>query len=225
MPEEFIAFQKFSDTGLANEIAERLKEHGIEYVIEDNQRIFEPSFANNTIEQDISLRLRPQDFTRANKVLEEYYRQHLENVDKDYYLFSFTDMELMEIVTRPDEWGHFDYQLAKKILTDRGKTMNNETAELLKKQRYDELAKPQAVGRYWIIAGYTLAVLAGIFGLIMGTIYAWSRKTLPDGKRIYVYREADRNHGVRIFFISLFTTAIWFSMRMQVAEIAGYNPL
>jgi hypothetical protein len=34
-------------------------------------------------------------------------------VDKDYYLFAFSDSELIELIRKQDEWGSFDIELAK----------------------------------------------------------------------------------------------------------------
>ena len=64
------------------------------------------------------------DFPRAHLALKAYYQAQLSTMDPDYYLFSFTDTELLEIVTHPDEWGHLDYALAKKLLADRGKPLS-----------------------------------------------------------------------------------------------------
>lgn len=43
----YLTFQKFNDPGLALQIAELLKQNGINCLLEDNQKFFDPSFANN----------------------------------------------------------------------------------------------------------------------------------------------------------------------------------
>lgn len=216
MTDTFLTFQKFNDIELAKEIAERLKQNDIEFLLEDNRKFFDPSFANNTFEPDISIKLRPADFAKAHKSLEAYYQKYLDNVDKDYYLFAFSDEELVEIISKPDEWGHFDYQLAQKILRDRGKEIKPEAADLLKTQRIRELAKPGTTDKYWIYFGYFSAIFGGLFGLIIGGTLAYFKKTLPNGETVYAYREEDRNHGIRILLISVVSLIFWVIVRWNL---------
>jgi len=112
MADNYLTFQKFNDPQLAQTIAHQLAELGIPSQIADEHPNFNPSFVTNVVEPTIHLKLRAQDFDQAHQALEEYYRQHLHDVDPDYYLLSFTDQELKDIVAKPDEWGHFDYALA-----------------------------------------------------------------------------------------------------------------
>jgi hypothetical protein len=214
MTNTFLTFQKFNDIGVANEIAERLKQSNITYLLEDNKEFFDPSFANNTIEPDISIKIKSGDFSKAQIALEDYYKTQLDNVDKDYYLLTFTDEELIEIITKPDEWGHFDYQLAQKLLRDRGKEVKPEVINLLKVQRIKELAKPDTSHRYWIYAGYISAIIGGLFGIIIGWTLAYFKKTLPNGERVYAYRENERNHGTRMLLISIVSLIIWSLARL-----------
>jgi hypothetical protein len=72
------------------------------------------------VDPEINLMLRPEDFTRARTVLEQYYDTLVENTDPDYYLLQFTDVELLELVSKPEEWGIFDHALARKMLKERG---------------------------------------------------------------------------------------------------------
>lgn len=216
MTDTFLTFQKFNDIELAKEMAERLKQNGIECSLEDNRRLFDPSFVNHTVEPDISIKLRAEDFSKAHKALEDYYKRTLENVEQDYYLFDFTDEELIEIVSKPDEWGHFDYMLSQKILRDRGKEIQPEVAELLKTQRKKDLAQPDSSHIYWIYAGYFSAIFGGLLGIIIGWTLAYFKKTLPDGQRIYAYREKDRNHGTRILLISCISLIVWVFVRWRL---------
>ena len=123
----------------------------------------------------------------------------METVDKDHYLFGFTDEELFEIISKPDEWNEFDFQLAKKILRERGKEINQDTINLLKKQRLNDLAKPEEGQRNWIYAGYIFALLGGLIGVFIGWHLSTYRKTLPNGQQVYGYKQEDRKHGRRIW--------------------------
>src|SRR3954470_13187763 len=112
MEDNFLTFQKFNDLELAKAIHQKLQESNIVSFIENERQYFDPTFANNNFGADIRLKLNPTDFTKAHEVLQNFYIAELESVDKDYYLFSFSDEELIEIISKPDEWGYFDYQLS-----------------------------------------------------------------------------------------------------------------
>ena len=215
MEEMFLTFRKFNDAGLASEIASQLKQYDIECVLEDNRKIFDPSFAYNTVEPEINLKLRSADFSKADKALENFYQKDLDNIDPGYYLFEFTDDELVEIISKPDEWGHFDYQLAKKILRERGKEIKPEEADLLKTNRIEELSQPDNIHTFWIYFGYITSVLGAPFGILIGCILAYFKKTLPNGQRIYAYREKDRNHGTRMIIISCISLLFWMGVRWK----------
>ncbi len=215
MKETYLIFQKFNDIELANEIAERLKQNDIECFVQDNQgKFFDPSFANNSVEQDIVIKLKPDDFIKANKALEDYYKKQLDTVDKDYYLFEFSDNELIEIISKPDEWGNFDYQLAQNILKDRGKEIKSDTVQNLKTQRIDELSTPEKASKLLIIAGYFFIFFGGVIGIIIGWSLYNGKKTLPNGQRVFVYRNEDRMRGSRILLLGAIVLVLAIILRL-----------
>lgn len=209
MTENYLTFKKYNDVGLATEIGEQLKANQIEYAIEDNKQFFDATFANNSFNPDISLKLKPEDFSKAQKVLDSYYQQSTTSVDKDYYLFEFSDQELVEIISKRDEWGEFDYQLAQKILSDRGMEIKPEIVELLTEQRSKDLSKPETSSKYLIYRGYFSAFFGGFFAIIFGYNLAYSKRTMRDGQQIFTYREEERKHGERIVLIGIISTIAW----------------
>jgi hypothetical protein len=141
MATHFRTFQQFSDPGLASVIAEKLEAQQIECVVEKVKPLLEPSFFRNPVEQTIHLKVRDSDLGEAHKALEEYYRHQLQDVDPGYYLHAFSDLELLDIVAKPDEWGHFDYVLARALLADRGLEIPDDIIEAMKQQRLLQLAR------------------------------------------------------------------------------------
>jgi hypothetical protein len=141
----FKTFQTFNDPGLASAIADKLKARSIVCHVEKVQPLLEPSFFRNTVEPNIHLKVRVADLDRAHRVLEEHYEHQLQDVDPGYYLFSFTDIELLDIVAKPDEWGHFDYVLARELLAKRGLPIPDETIRQMKQQRLRQLARQSRV--------------------------------------------------------------------------------
>ncbi|MDH7462268.1 hypothetical protein QEG73_13300 [Chitinophagaceae bacterium 26-R-25] len=208
MNNAFVTFQRFNDPELANATAEKLKENNIEALIENGRQFFNPNFANNAVEADIELKLKQSDFARAEKIIESLYNESIDNVDKDYYLFEFTTAELKEIISKPDEWGKFDYQLAQKLLKERGVDLSEAKISSLKEQRTKQLAEPESVSSNWIIAGYILPFIFGFPGIVFGWIIAYSKKSLPDGQKVFIYNNKARAHGRRIFRISLIVVGL-----------------
>lgn len=209
MENEFLVFQQFSDAAVADAVASVLKQNGIEFLLSNNHKILDPAYTNNALTVDISLQIKKDDFIKARTCLEEFYKTQVDNVDKDYYLFSFTDEELMDLVATSEEWGYFDYQLTLKILKDRGIEISPGVIDLLKSRRIKELTKPEYVHKYFLYLGYISAILGGLFGFIIGLAIAYHKKTLPNGRRIYAYRQQDRDHGIRMILLSFSGIFIW----------------
>lgn len=214
MPDNFLVFQRFSDPGLADEMAGLLREKGFECLIEKDSRFFDPSFTNNDFDPTISLKLKGQDFVSAHEALEQYYEKENIAVDETYYLNEFSDDELMNIIKQPDEWGAFDYFLAKKILQQRGRKITETDTALWRQRRTELLAQPERQSSFWIYIGYVLAIAGAFFGLVIGWMLVTSKKTIPDGRRVFSYNEQDRKHGRRIMWISGTLFLLWLVLRI-----------
>lgn len=191
-------FKRFIDAAQAKELAEELGNKGIECQLIDNSMSAEITFSNN-----IELLIRLSDFEKANRILDEKAEILLVDINKEHYLFDFTNDELYDILSKPDAWNPLDYKLAQQILNDRGQDINEDLLKTLKQARLAELSKPAKGQTFRIIVGYIFSFAISIIGLIIGW-YLWkSKKTLPGGEKIYVYSENDRSHGLLIFLIGI----------------------
>jgi hypothetical protein len=215
MADQYQTFHSFNDIELVNEVAEKLKQNDIKFIIEKSRPILDASLVDTSlVEPDIHLKLQPGDFEKADKVLEDYYQTQLDSIDNDYYLFSFSNDELKEILTKPDEWGHFDYQLAQKLLKERGLEIDGATANRLKQDRIKELSEPEKASPFLIFFGYCFIPFGIIVGFFIGRHLFYSKRTLPNGQTIFSYRESDRKHGNRIMIVAVILFVIivasWF---------------
>lgn len=209
MPETFRTFQKFNDPELAVTIAGKLRDGNIESHIVDENPNFEPSFSPNIVAPTIHLKVKAEDFDRAHEVLEKYYQQQTDEVPPNYYLLSFSKRELMEIIAKPDEWGHFDYALAKRLLADRGHFVTPQTVTTLKEERLRDLSQPEKPQTGWIVLGYIFAIFGSFIGILIGYMLTHTRKTLPNGENVFVYSPRTRWHGKRIFYLGLAGLVFW----------------
>jgi hypothetical protein len=203
MIENFIAFRSFPTLDQARELELLLNKNNIKTVLGDNIPPLDITFSGSTLQNQYEIKIDPSDFEKAEIILEKDTENLLDTIDKDYYLLDFTNEELYEILLNSDEWNVFDYKLAQKLLTDRGKTIDTEMLTSLKKERLKILAKPEENQKAWIIAGYLFALLGGGIGIVIGYSLWRSKKTLPNGERIYSYNAEDRKNGQRIFLISI----------------------
>jgi hypothetical protein len=204
MTEQYSIFRTFSNFGLAIELRNILEENEIDTVLDDNSAPVDVTFSVGASAQDkIEIRIKESDFEKAELILEKAAKAQLNTIDPEYYLFDFNDEELYDVLLKSDEWNKFDYTLAQKILKERGKNIDQELINSLKKQRLEELAKPDENQKPWIIAGYIFALLGGFLGIIIGYFLWTSQKTLPNGQKVYSYSAKDRKQGKYIFFVAV----------------------
>ncbi|NOT50421.1 MAG: hypothetical protein HOP10_03985 [Chitinophagaceae bacterium] len=219
MAEEFLLFHKFPDEDSAKDFAVDLEKVGIVYKIETVPSFMDSNIMGALADSYFIVKIPSSDFEKANTALREYYKNFIETVDKDYYLFNFSHTELLEIIARPDEWGYFDYQLAQKILATRGTPVNETTMTRLKESRKIELAKPEKDQWYLLVIGYiiiglgflyhfrpggfVLSSYGVVFSFLIGSILAFHKKLLPDGSKVYSYNKETRQHGKIIIALSI----------------------
>jgi hypothetical protein len=214
MGEDFVTFQKFNDQYSAKQFGKLLSGQNIKYVLENNSLSFDPTFANNSFGTEYCIKIKNEDFEKVNAILEAKSEIEISEIDKDYYLLSFSDEELIDVIAKSDEWNKFDVSLAKKLLRDRGKEITSLQIEEIKKRRIAELSKPEKSQEGYIILGYITALLGGLLGIFVGWHLLTYKKTLPDGNRVYVYSEKDRKQGNRILILGSVFFIFWFTIKI-----------
>lgn len=156
---EFVTYEKFATIGELKEFVELLQENNIPYELEEDVQLFDASFANISHHRDYRIQLLPQDFQRVDELRNKQADIELSEIDPEYYLFQFTDEELIDLISKQDEWSPFDFQLARKILKNRGKEISSEEIHELKEQRIEQLSQPEKDSKPWVIIGYVCAFL------------------------------------------------------------------
>lgn len=238
MNNPFLTFQTFSDPSLADEMAEKLTNCDIEVKIEKSAQLLDSVFIGVSSSPDLCIKILSSDFVRAHQCLEDYYKKEVDTADPAYYLFSFTDEELLEIINRPDEWGPYDYQLAKKIMQEKGKEIGPLTTSRFSLQRLEELSKP-ASGSGLITVSSIFIVYILISSLFMyinqsfnfpysiflvllaGSHLAYGKRTLPDGRQVLLFDEKDRKSGKVISIIG--TVLLVWTFFMIVLVTSEYS--
>lgn len=190
--EDFIVYQTFTNQEEASDLVDLLKENTIDYKVESSSGAFNPSFV---FTPEISVLISPLNVRLVDSLF-------VSQAPSDHYLFAFSDDELKGIIEKKDEWSSFDYQLAQKILSDKGILLDENTMKEIENQRIEELRQPEESQKSWIIIGYALILIGALPGIFIGYSIWKGTKTLPNGEKIHRFSESDRQHGKWITWIS-----------------------
>ena len=211
MNTNFVLFQKFTSQSEAVAFGKLLNENKIDCSVENISVNFDPILSNNEFGNEFCVKINSDDFEKAHFLLQEKAKAEISEIPENYYLLSFTDEELFDVVKKSDEWNKYDVELAHKLLKDRGKEINDQALNEIKQQRIAELSKPEEGQNIYITIGYIAAVLGGILGVFIGWHLLSFKKALPNGSRIYAYSQNDRKQGNRILILAIIFVVFWLS--------------
>ena len=213
MPSIFVKYRDFSEREEATDFASVLKSNGIEYELEEVKDQLGSVYGATPLQYLITIKVRQEDFSKIDSLLLADAAKQVDNVDKDHYLFGFSNEELYDILSKPDEWSPLDYQLARKILRDRGIELQDQVVDMMKDQRIQQLAQPEPSNNALIYGGYLCSVLLGFIGAFIGWHLMSSKKVLPNGQRVGAYSDNDRKHGFRIFVIGIVMSVVGLALK------------
>ncbi len=218
MPDEFQTYQRFPNATVAQPLLHLLHEHGIDYETKLDQPPIDASFAFNETSRYFLVQLRPADFERAHALELAAAENQLADLPADYYLLSFSNEELLEVLGKPDEWNSLDVALARHLLQERGEAPSPEQLEQLSHQRLQELARPEPRQSRWVVAGYVLAVFGGVLSFFIGWHLYSHYRQLPNGERVPVFQAPDRAHGQRIMVLGVLGFLALLAWRFYVSR-------
>ncbi|MFT5861189.1 MAG: hypothetical protein ACI865_003310 [Flavobacteriaceae bacterium] len=202
--EKPITLRSFASLDDAQELVVLLKENDIyAEIAKDSGGNLDKSFEGETMLQGFEVVISPEDKTFVEKILREKAEQLMADIPTDYYLFQFSEDELIDVIVKNNEWSAFDVALSQKILSDRGIDLKSLNISEKREARIEELSEPEGGQTFWIILGYLFALLGGFFGLLIGYFLWKTMRKIPDGTKVHNYHETVRSHGKNIFFISL----------------------
>ena len=208
--EEFVAYRKFSLLPAAEDMIELLKKNNIPYEFEDNSPSADLSATYGSVPQsEFIVKIMKEDFSKTDTLLEKEALEIIPTLDKEYYLFSFTNDELYDVIENYDKWNTVDFILAQQILRERGEVLTDEVTIEKKERRIRDLAEPESAMQGWIFIGYISAVLGGVLGMFIGYHHWKFKKRLPNGERVFTYDEISREKGRILFYTGAFFFIIW----------------
>lgn len=217
MSQTYVSFKKYPDAKEARAIQQLLIDNGIECTFIDGGSAM-GSAMSGELSKEYELQLHPDNFEKAQTLLEKEAEGMMANLPEDYYLLEFSDEELYDVIMKHDEWSEFDYMLARKLLQEKGKTVDESLIRSLRKQRIEELTKPEQDQTAWIVFGYCASVLGGFFGIVTGYVLWSSQKTLPNGQVVHTYSQRDRMHGKNILILGCIMLPAGIALKLLLAK-------
>lgn len=211
---QYTTYDRFFNSEEAAPILAILKEHAIPFEFSAIPKTVDAVIAGGQPSYLYEVKISPAQFESVNRLLRDKIKVNLDELDPDYYLFTFDDFELVEIINNPDEWGRFDFVIARKILETRGIVYTTEELDVIWNKKIETLARPEKEEKGWVYAGYFFALTGGFFGVLIGLVLLQSTKTLPDGRKVRTYDEATRKQAKTILFLSLIVFAVCLTLKL-----------
>lgn len=211
---EFLTYKKYKSQEESSFLTDLLEKNKLEFRVVNIAPSLDITFTGyNEFDDKIAIKLKPEDFIKANELLVKNADSVIDTLDKDHYLFGFSDEELIEILERFDEWSETDFLLAKKILLQRGHKITSENIEKLRCDRIEELKQPEKGQKGWMLFGFICAAFGGLLGIFIGYFHFRFKKRILTGERVYAYDLKTRKLGLRMLIIGAISLSIFiFSM-------------
>lgn len=217
---ELIPYRKLREEAQAIELIAILKENNIHSDFRKISGDLDSTFQGEISTFKYEVRLKEEDRSSADLVLEKLAFAEVEDVDPSHYLFSYSNDELIDILVKRDEWNEIDYVLSRKILKERGVQIDDEEIKEKYNSYISALSEPKGGQGIWIFLGYLSAIVGGFFGLLIGYMIWQAKTVLPNGSKVPAYNHSTRFHGQIIFFMSCITVVIFFVLKFftQIME-------
>ncbi len=206
---EYLTFRKYATAEEALSMQEFLQAGDIPAVLEETPVMLDQQLIGQHFDNTFLLKIPAALFSAADALIRQLQTTDDEDADPDYYLLAFSEAELREVIEKKDEWGEYDYALALKLLEKKGVTFTPAQLAYLDRQRKEQLARPEAIGRLWLWIGFLSAFIGGLLGFFIGGFLWYTKKTLPDGTRVYAYTPAIRKQGTVMLCVGTVMTPLW----------------
>lgn len=189
----YATYARFYAEAQAAELRAFLEGKGIAYVMEKDRPVLDKIYAGENLESMVNLKIPSEDFLRVNDLIVHEFPVDEEQVAKDYYLYTFSPQELLDVIHGNGDWNYFDRALAARILERQHIPITAEVAT-------PESFRPYHVGPGMLLLEYMAAVVFSYAGIIIGIATLAAYKTAGDGTKMKMYDSVTRTHA-RIWLV------------------------
>ncbi len=199
---KFIEIKRLPFKEEVDNILEILDSRGIIYTVENTRPTVDTTFSNSAM-VDYIIKVKEGQVQEAIDLLEKVTPESF--IENEYYMDSFSDEELKEVISMQEDWNQHDLDYAKKMLEERGIEVDEE--EIL--DRRDKVVREQTepvMAKYSIIlVGYICSFAGGWIGLLVAMHLKYKTKEIADIGKVPYYKNESRKHGDNMLIIF----AIW----------------
>lgn len=205
----------------ATVLEDLLQEAAIPFRLEATTQLLDAHIVGSSNHPRFVVKIPGDQFGRVDRLLrtEAYERIAEEGIPEDYYLRTFSNEELLDLLRHQSEWSAQDLAVARLLLHERGRTLSEAELQQLHSERAEQQRKGVRGSVPLLISGYVLALVGTTLGLIPAFIVSfaigWSfwgaRNLARNGKRYYHYLPSFRHHGLAIMILAVLSLGVaWF---------------
>ncbi|MGX5819269.1 hypothetical protein ACWKWU_13785 [Chitinophaga lutea] len=226
--DKYLAFSRFHTAEQAAELISLLQANQIPVQYEEEVVLMDKVYVGQNFDQRHLVKIPASHFASADALLKNQITVSPEEVEPDYYLLSFSTKELKDVIANKDEWGHFDYALATKLLEKQGISYSAAQLEELGRSRLETLAKPKDLPMVWVVIGFLSPVIsfvplpffyiAALLGFYIAGFVLLTKKTLPDGSRVRAFSAKTRNRGRWMLLSNIILTALCWLAFLEMTD-------
>lgn len=214
--EQFVEIKRFPFPELITQLKEIFDANGIDYVIENTKPSFDVTFAGGNIVEYI-LKVNHTQKEKAIELLSNGFAD--EFPDDNHYMDSYSDEELIEVISTPEDWDKNDFLYAKKLIEKRGIVVSDEKIEKKKKEIQEDIKKPVKAESIMILMGYLLTILTSGIGVLIALRIKYRKNEIQDNKYgliNYYYDENSRMHAN--VMIGIFICWLMFYFYLYISQ-------
>ena len=205
-------YRRFNMREEAEELLIELTKAGVQAEVRENSDVLDITFSGRPA-TEFHVLIPKDRFATAEAIAHRLAQDDIEQASKDHYLYDFTDDELGDVLRKRDAWSAFDFELAKKILLERGTILDESVISGWREDRMERLSRPDKAKWWWLAIGYASAFMGGFLAVIIGWYIMNGKKTLPDGSLVHAYGHSTNIHGQRIFWTGMVFLVLWLCVR------------
>ncbi|QEC65866.1 hypothetical protein FRZ67_00570 [Panacibacter ginsenosidivorans] len=208
MPDALPIFEKFFNKEDAFNYYSIFTDNNLHPELEHPSEFFDAIIGHARSNEYYLLRLASEEFPAAKTILEKEVR--LRGIPADHYLREFENNELKNILLDESDWSREDIAVAKILLDERSVSINDFEIQNAKTAQKKNIQAQQKISLPLLTLLYIVAPLGSLIPVVAGLIIYNMKDYDRDGEKNYVYSEDQRQHGLALCAIGVFSTLAWY---------------
>jgi hypothetical protein len=208
MPDVLPVFDKFFNKEDALNYYTIFTDNGLHPELEKPSEFFDAIIGHARSNEFYLLRLASNEFPAAKTILEKEIK--LRGIPGDHCLREFNNNELKNILLDDGDWSREDITVAKILLEERSVSLNETEIQNAKAVQKKNIQDQQKLSLPILVLFYLIAPLGALFPIVSGLIIYTMKDYDRDGEKNYVYAEDQRQHGLILCVVGIFSSVAWY---------------